>query len=1059
MNQFKSKFPIHLCITGLLILLNITLIRAQIFAPEGLNLPGTWNAFTNPPDSGSVFGNLNQVTNGKVKILGTGTPIWQTGFNVAQNGADVVEGNYTFLFTSGPTANAFTNKWAGVTVVIDTKQTYLYNGGADNSIQLTNGRYYTVNWKDNGYANTEAVFMRTTAKPVDIDSVYTTPADSIILPNQAIDVVALLSDTPSAEEHFYIRYTINAFASSFLVPMTINGNRLSGQIPVLPNLSEVSYYIFSSSKQTLNTDFDLYTLRFNNNEGANYQYSVYQEIVTVDLGPDVNFCPGSAPITLDAGEGYDTYSWNTGALTRTIQVSVADTYSVAVTKSGITAKDTLVVVGGTPFNFSLGPDVSICGSGTPVVLRPDVGLLFEGDSLTITYNSTAGIGNLEGASKVYMHSGISVSPQGQWSYTTGNWGLDDGIGRMTQIGENRWKITINPTAYYGLPPATSFSGIWMVFRNADGTVTGKNDQNQDIYLTVTGNPPYSSTFSGISAYFVPSPYQSIVWSTNQLSPTITVNQGGIYSATVSNGICTAKDSIQVNYLAAPPTIALPNDTAFCGTVNPFTLNAGSGFTSYLWSTGASTQTIAVSAPGTYKVKGTTSTGCSAEDSIRIRNNVSPVAVSLGNDVLLCGLDTVTLDPGILITPVGDSITIFYDASQGQSALVGEDTVYMHSTFEYVPFGGPVTPWVGNWGTNDGLGRMTSLGNNRWKITLNVYDYYSINPDTTINGLFMVFRNADGSKTGKDGSGNDIFLNVNSNPPSSLFAGVTATILASPFDAYLWSTNQTSSTIKVSTPGTYSVVLFGTNGCNVSDTILVQGAPAPAVNLGPDRVSCAGTGATLDAGQGFTSYLWSTGATNQIIPVGSGGSFSVTVTNAEGCSATDLVSLLVISAPNAAFAANEQDGLVVSFQDNSAGPAQYFWDFDGNGTTDNTMAGSVSYTYPSVGTYQPRLIVSNSCGADTLQISISLVGLGSQETPVADRITISPNPSADVFRIDLPESLNINQMRLFNSIGQSIIPAWINTNQFDLSAFPDGVYFLQITSDGDQSIKRLIKAGR
>jgi PKD repeat protein len=1055
MSHFHSKFLALYFLAGLLILGNSTISRAQIFEPEGLNIPGTWNGFTNPPDSGSVFGNQNQVVDGKIDILGTGTRIWQTGFNVAQNGADVVQGNYTFLFTSGPPANAFSNKWAGVTVVIDTKQTYSYNGGADNSIQLTNGSYYTVNWKDNGYANTEAVFMRTSAKPVDIDSVYTTPADSVILPNQPLDVVALLSDTPSVEEHFYIRYTINAFASSSLVPMTINGSRVTGQIPVLPNLSEVSYYIFSSSKQILNTDFDLYTLRFNNNEGANYQYSVYQEIVTVDLGPDVNFCPGSAPITLDAGEGYDTYAWNTGALTQTIQVSVADTYSVAVTKSGITAKDTLVVVGGTPFDFSLGPDTSICGSGTPVVLRPDVGLLFDGDSLTITYNSTAGIGNLEGASKVYMHSGISLSPQGQWSYTTGNWGMDDGIGRMTQIGENRWKITINPTAYYGLPPATSFSGIWMVFRNADGTVTGKNDQNQDIYLTVTGNPPYSSTFTGISAYFVPSPYQSIVWSNNQLSPTITVTQSGTYSATVSNGICTATDSIQVNYLAAPPVIVLPNDTAFCGTIDPVILDAGSGFSSYLWSTGANTQTITVTASGTYRVKGTASSGCSSVDSIRILNNVSPVPVSLGNDVLLCGLDTVTLDPGILITPVGDSITIFYDASQGQSALVGEDTVYMHSTFEYVPFGGPVTPWVGNWGTNDGPGRMTSLGNNRWKITLNIYDYYSISPDTTINGLFMVFRNTDGTKTGKDASGNDIFLNLSSGAPSSLFPGVTATILASPFDAYLWSTNQTSRAINVSTPGTYSVVLFGTNGCNVSDTVVVQGAPAPTVNLGPDRIACAGTGATLDAGQGYTSYLWSTGATNQIISVGNGGSFSVTVTNAEGCSASDMVSLLVISAPNAAFTANEQSGLIVSFQDNSTGPAEYFWDFDGNGTTDNTTAGSVTYTYPSVGTYQPRLILSNACGADTLQVPISLVGLGLKETPVADRITISPNPSSGVFRINFPESLNTNQIRLFNSIGQEIHPQ-ISNNQLDLTTFPAGIYFLQTLQGTERIVKRLVK---
>ncbi|MFN5371824.1 MAG: hypothetical protein ACK5B6_10205, partial [Bacteroidia bacterium] len=53
---------------------------AQIFEPEGLNMPGTWNNFVNPPASGSVLGSEFQVNQGKLKLITTGTRRWQTGF-------------------------------------------------------------------------------------------------------------------------------------------------------------------------------------------------------------------------------------------------------------------------------------------------------------------------------------------------------------------------------------------------------------------------------------------------------------------------------------------------------------------------------------------------------------------------------------------------------------------------------------------------------------------------------------------------------------------------------------------------------------------------------------------------------------------------------------------------------------------------------------------------------------------------------------------------------------------------------------------------------------------
>lgn len=67
-------------------------------------------------------------------------------------------------------------------------------------------------------------------------------------------------------------------------------------------------------------------------------------------------------------------------------------------------------------------------------------------------------------------------------------------------------------------------------------------------------------------------------------------------------------------------------------------------------------------------------------------------------------------------------------------------------------------------------------------------------------------------------------------------------------------------------------------------------PKPSVTLPEDFDFCKGTTATLDAGLGFISYLWNTGATTQTISVSNSGNYSVTVTNGFGCSSTDNINI-------------------------------------------------------------------------------------------------------------------------------------------------------------------------
>lgn len=81
-----------------------------------------------------------------------------------------------------------------------------------------------------------------------------------------------------------------------------------------------------------------------------------------------------------------------------------------------------------------------------------------------------------------------------------------------------------------------------------------------------------------------------------------------------------------------------------------------------------------------------------------------------------------------------------------------------------------------------------------------------------------------------------------------------------------------------------------DGCLKNVVLELVLNPKPTITLPEDFDFCKGKTVTLDAGTGFTSYLWNTGATTQTINVSNPGNYSVTVTNMFGCSNTDTIQL-------------------------------------------------------------------------------------------------------------------------------------------------------------------------
>lgn len=246
-------------------------VVAQIFEPEGLNMPGVWNAWTNPPANNLAFASNTQVANGRVTKISVGTTRWQTIFSVAATGGDITPGSYDYLFTSGPAANAFQNKWAGVTVVMNTLQNYTVNSGANNNITLSDGKWYTMNWEDVGYANNRVIFMETSANPVLISNV-SVPAS--VAPATAAIITVTTSFAKSAQEIVYLRYSTDSWATSTTIPVTMTGTTGTASIPGQSAATVVSYYAFTSTISGLTADYDLCTIKLNNNTGLNYSYTV-----------------------------------------------------------------------------------------------------------------------------------------------------------------------------------------------------------------------------------------------------------------------------------------------------------------------------------------------------------------------------------------------------------------------------------------------------------------------------------------------------------------------------------------------------------------------------------------------------------------------------------------------------------------------------------------------------------------------------------------------------------------------------------------------------------------
>lgn len=190
----------------------------------------------------------------------------------------------------------------------------------------------------------------------------------------------------------------------------------------------------------------------------------------------------------------------------------------------------------------------------------------------------------------------------------------------------------------------------------------------------------------------------------------------------------------------------------------------------------------------------------------------------------------------------------------------------------------------------------------------------------------------------------------------------------PGATFSWSTGETTQTINVTTSGTYSVTVTDANGCTASDAIVATIVNTTQPNLGPDVVSCTGNDILLDPNASGVSYVWSDGSSMPDLLISNGGTYWVSLTDANGCVGIDTIEVVYNPLPIVDLGAdgNYCDGLNLNV---SQPNVSYLW--DDNSTLDNR-------TLNMNGQYWVTLtdLATNCINSDTINVTFS-------PTPVVD----------------------------------------------------------------------------
>jgi hypothetical protein len=624
-------------------------------------------------------------------------------------------------------------------------------------------------------------------------------------------------------------------------------------------------------------------------------------VASISALGSTSFCQG-ANVTLVSSPGA-TYAWSNGASTQNVTLNTAGPITVEVTGTNgcsATSAPQTITVNALPVLDPISGASVVCVGSTGTISNTTAGGTWSSANANVAVvNAVTGIvsGNTAGtANMTYSYTNVngcsaSVSAPVVIQALPSAATTVAGSTVFCQGGS----VTISaPTAasYLWSPSGETTQSI---SATAAGTYTVQvsngacSSTSPATVVTVNALPAATvastatSICQGGSVTLTAAPATSYTWTNGATTQSITVTAAGNYGVTVSNinGCTSASAPTTISVSAAPASfISAAGPTTFCnGSSVVLSANTGS---SYVWSNGATTQDITANASGIYFVTITNAAGCSTvsnEIIVNAQQSFGATATAVGPTAVCDGaFVTLVASPGASYLWSNGSTTQGINAGvNGNYNVTVTNALGCTSTSANIPVTILPVPTAGI--TTSGATTfceggsvvLTGTGGNTyiWNSNIN-----GATITATQGGAYVVTAYA--ANGCSDAA--EVIVNVNEVPSGSLILdgnavlcpGETLVISAQPNNTYAWSNSATTQSITVTTPGTYSAVLTGLNGCTSNSDVVTVTAGAA-------------TSSTIDA-TALSSYVL-----NEVIYTQSG-TYTQTLTNAAGCDSTITLNL-------------------------------------------------------------------------------------------------------------------------------------------------------------------------
>gem|GEM_PF-744659 len=483
-------------------------------------------------------------------------------------------------------------------------------------------------------------------------------------------------------------------------------------------------------------------------------------------------------------------------------------------------------------------------------------------------------------------------------------GLSGGTHNITVTDANGCLQTID--VIIGAPPTINAT----LTADSDASCNGASDGS----ATATGSsgiPPYGYT-----------------WDTGETTTTATNLGAGTHTVTVTdNNGCTNTFDVTIGEPDLLSATATMNSAVNCngesnGSATATQTGGTPGYT-YEWDNGEMTPTATGLGAGTHTVTITDNNGCT---------DIATVMIS---------------QPDLLVVSVSG-------AGNASCNGLSDGTATVSAT-------GGISPYTYDWDTGETTTIATGLGAGTHTVTV-TDDNGCITIGTIIIGQPDVLQATASPNSPTTCAGN-----------SDGAATVSATGGTSPY-AYDWDTGETTQTATGLGSGTHTVTVTDTNGCIATTNVTILDAPTLVVTASQDaEVLCNGgsDGSATAAASGGTpayTYDWDTGETTQTATGLNAGDHTVTVTDANGCSATALVSItepltpLDVTATQVSGANCNGDSNGSATATASGGTPAYSYDWD-TGETTQTAIGLTA------GTHTVTVTDANGC-IETTDVTIT-----------------------------------------------------------------------------------------